>query len=53
MTKRKLCTFSPAQKALSLGLSEELGNVSQAPRILGIPAELIYRWRKQTEIDLR
>jgi transposase len=51
MTKRKRRTFSPEQKAQALRLADELGNVSQAARDLGIPAELIYRWRKQAEID--
>jgi transposase len=51
MTKRKRRTFTPEQKAQALRLAEELGNVSQAARDLGIPAELIYRWRKQAEID--
>ncbi|MFK5955368.1 MAG: transposase [Planctomycetota bacterium] len=51
MTKRKRRTFTPEQKAQALRLAEELGNVSQASRDLGMPPELIYRWRKQAEID--
>lgn len=51
MTKRKRRTFTPEQKAQALRLAEELGNVSQAARDLGMPPELIYRWRKQAEID--
>ena len=51
MTKRKRRTFTPEQKAQALRLAEELGNVSQAARDLGMPSELIYRWRKQAEID--
>lgn len=51
MTKRKRRTFTPEQKAQALRLAEELGNVAQAARDLGIPANLIHRWKKQAEID--
>ena len=51
MTKRKRRTFTPEQKAQALRLAEEMGNVSQAARDLSMPSELIYRWRKQAEID--
>ena len=51
MTKKKRRTFTPEQKAQALRLAEELGNVSQAARDLGISAALIYRWKKQAEID--
>ena len=51
MTKRPRRTFTPEQKAQALRLAEELGNMSQAARDLDIPAELIYRWKKQADID--
>ena len=51
MTKRKRRIFTPEQKTQALRLAEELGTVSQAARDLGMPSELIYRWRKQAEID--
>mgnify|MGYP003981731047 CR=1 FL=1 len=49
MTKRPRRTFTPEQKAQALRLAEELGNMSQAARDLDIPAELIYRWKKQAD----
>ncbi len=51
MTKKKRRTFTPEQKAQALRLAEELGNVSQAARDLDVSAELIYRWKRQAEID--
>ena len=51
MTKRPRRTFTPEQKAQALRLAEELGNMSQAARDLDNPAELIYRWKKQADID--
>jgi len=51
VTRKPRRTFTPEQKAEAVRLAEEVGNVTQVARDLGIHRSSLVQWMQQAQID--